>query len=129
MASSVDQVVEFLDDLAKRSRQTAIDEVTERQAFAESLGFEGDLNAWDYPYYSEKLKQERYRISDEDLKPYFSDERVIKGLFDIVARLYQVEISTVDDGIDRWDEQVGFYQIVLSGSLCPRKQARRCLDG
>ena len=111
MASSVDQVVEFLDDLAKRSRQTAIDEVTERQAFAESLGFEGDLNAWDYPYYSEKLKQERYRISDEDLKPYFSDERVIKGLFDIVARLYQVEISTVDDGIDRWDEQVGFYQI------------------
>jgi oligopeptidase A len=57
------------------------------------------------------LKQERYRISDEDLKPYFSDERVIKGLFDIVARLYQVEISTVDDGIDRWDEQVGFYQI------------------
>ncbi|MFZ9037262.1 MAG: M3 family metallopeptidase [Gammaproteobacteria bacterium] len=111
MASSVDQVVEFLDDLAKRSRQTAIDEVTERQAFAESLGFEGDLNAWDYPYYSEKLKQERYRISDEDLKPYFSDERVIKGLFDIVARLYQVEISAVDDGIDRWDEQVGFYQI------------------
>ena len=111
MAASVDQVVEFLDDLAKRSRQTAIDEVNERQAFAESLGFEGELDAWDYPYYSEKLKQDRYQISDEDLKPYFADHRVIKGLFDIVARLYQVEISAVDDGVDSWDDHVGFYQI------------------
>ncbi|MDH3387276.1 MAG: M3 family metallopeptidase, partial [Gammaproteobacteria bacterium] len=111
MAESVEQVTEFLQDLAARSREAAIGEVEERQAFAESLGFEGELEAWDYAYYSEKLKQKRYRISDEDLKPYFSDSRVINGLFEIVARLYQVRISRVEDDIDRWDDAVGFYQI------------------
>lgn len=111
MASSVEQVLEFLQDLAARSHQAAIDEVQERQAYAESLGFEGELQAWDWAYYSEKLKQHRYQVSDEDLKPYFSDKRVIDGLFEIVARLYGIRISRVDEGIDRWDESVGFYQI------------------
>jgi oligopeptidase A len=111
MAANVEQVVDFLNDLARRSQPTAIDEVNERQAFAESLGFVGELEAWDYAYYSEKLKQHRYQISDEDLKPYFSDGQVIKGLFDIVARLYRVDISRIDTGIDTWDEAVSFYQI------------------
>jgi len=111
MATSVEQVLDFLDDLAKRSRQTAINEVSERQEFAESLGFEGELQAWDAPYYSEKLKQHRYQISDEDLKPYFADEYVINGLFEIVTRLYQVRISRVEHDVDRWHESVGFYQI------------------
>jgi len=111
MASSVEQVIEFLNDLAKRSREAAIAEVNERQAYAESLGFVGELEAWDYSYYGEKLKQNRYQISDEDLKPYFSDTQVINGLFDIVAKLYRVRISQVETGIDRWDEAVGFYQI------------------
>ena len=111
MAASVDQVVEFLLDLAERSRPAAIAEVEERQAFAESLGFEGQLEAWDYAYYSEKLKQHRYRISDEDLKPYFADHRVIRGLFDIVGQLFDVRISKVDNGVDLWDDAVTFYQI------------------
>jgi len=111
MASSVEQVLEFLHDLAARSRQAAIDEVQERQAYAESLGFEGKLQAWDWAYYSEKLKQHRYQVSDEDLKPYFSDKRVIEGLFEIVARLYRIRISRVDEGVDRWHQSVGFYQI------------------
>ncbi|MCP4333352.1 MAG: M3 family metallopeptidase [Gammaproteobacteria bacterium] len=111
MASNVEQVLEFLNDLAARSRQAAIDEVQERQAYAESLGFQGELQAWDWAYYSEKLKQHRYQVSDEDLKPYFSDKRVIEGLFEIVARLYRIRISRVDVGIDRWHEIVGFYQI------------------
>lgn len=111
MATNVEQVVDFLNDLARRSRPAAIDEVNERQTFAESLGFVGELEAWDYVYYGEKLKQHRYQISDEDLKPYFSDSRVIKGLFDIVARLYRVDISRIGTGIDTWDEAVSFYQI------------------
>lgn len=111
MAQSVDQVIEFLLDLAARSRDTALDEVAERQAFAESLGFEGELEAWDAPYYSEKLKQHRYRISDEDLKPYFSDRQVIEGLFQLVTRLYGVSIDAVSEEVERWDESVGFYQI------------------
>jgi len=111
MAGSVEQVIDFLNDLAQRSRATAIDEVNERQAFAESLGFEGDLQAWDYAYYSEKLKQHRYQISEQDLKPYFSDEIVIDGLFEIVKTLYRVDIKKSHSKIDVWDKSVGFYQI------------------
>ncbi len=111
MAKSVEQVIEFLNDLAQRSRQTAINEVNERQAYAESSGFVGELEAWDYSYYSEKLKQNRYQISDEDLKPYFSDTLVVSGLFDIVTKLFGVRIDAVEGGADRWDEAVGFYRI------------------
>ena len=111
MAGSVEEVIAFLEDLAERSKKAAIDEVAERQAFAESLGFEGELQAWDYAYYSEKLKQRKYQISEEDLKPYFSDELVINGLFDIVKNLYRVDIVRLENGIDLWDPSVRFYQI------------------
>ena len=111
MAASVDEVVEFLLDLARRSRAAAEAEVEERQAFAESLGFDGQLEAWDYAYYSEKLKQQRYRISDEDLKPYFSDLAVIAGLFEIVSRLFGVQIVEGGDDVDRWHDTVRFYRI------------------
>ena len=111
MASSVEQVITFLMDLAQRARQAAIDEVNERQDYAESLGFVGELEAWDYAYYGEKLKQNRYQITDEDLKPYFADTQVVSGLFDIVAKLYGVQISAVETDVDRWDEAVRFYQV------------------
>ncbi len=111
MAASVDEVVQFLEDLAERSRDAALSEVEERQRFAESLGFKGDLQAWDYPYYGEKLKQHRYQISEEALKPYFSDERVIEGLFEITKLLYQVKIHKIETGIEVWDPSVRFYEI------------------
>ena len=111
MASDVEQVLEFLHDLAARSRQAALSEVDERQKFAQSLGFEGELAAWDYAYYSEKLKQQRYQISDEDLKPYFADQSVIRGLFEIVAKLYRIRITPIEEGVDRWHDSVGLYQI------------------
>ncbi len=111
MASDVEQVLEFLYDLAARSRDAALGEVKEREDFAQSLGFEGEVQAWDYAYYSEKLKQHRYQISDEDLKPYFADRSVIRGLFEIVGKLYSISIKSIDEGIDRWNDSVGFYQI------------------
>ncbi|MCP4486683.1 MAG: M3 family metallopeptidase [Gammaproteobacteria bacterium] len=111
MADSAEQVIEFLQDLARHSEATAQLEVAERQAFAVSLGLEGELEAWDYAYYSEKLKQQRYEISDEDLKPYFSDQQVINGLFEIVKKLYRVDITRIKAAIDVWDKSVSLYQI------------------
>jgi oligopeptidase A len=111
MAGSVEQVVDFLNDLAQRSRVAANSEVKERQEYAESLGFEGELQAWDYAYYGEKLKQHNYQISEEDLKPYFSAENVINGLFEIVKVLYSIDIKKSNSEIEVWDESVGFYQI------------------
>ena len=111
MAESVEQVLEFLYDLALRSKSAALCEVAERQAYAESLGFEGELQAWDYAYYSEKLKQHNYQISEEDLKPYFADDNVISGLFEIVKTLYGVDIKPVENKVDVWDQAVRFYEI------------------
>ena len=111
MAESVEQVLDFLYDLAQRSKSAAISEVDERQAYAESLGFDGELQAWDYAYYSEKLKQHKYQISEEDLKPYFCDDKVISGLFEIVKTLYGVDIVSVENTVDVWDKSVRFYQI------------------
>ena len=111
MASSAEQVISFLNDLARRSKPAAEAEVKERQEFAESLGFEGELQPWDFAYYSEKLKQNRYEISEEDLKPYFSDEGVIEGLFKIVNTLYGIDIQEITVGVDLWDSSVRFYEI------------------
>ncbi len=111
MANSTEQVIEFLNDLAQRSKPAAITEVKERQQYAESLGFEGDLEPWDFTYYSEKLKQHRYKIAEEDLKPYFSDQVVITGLFKIVKELYNIKIEQIHEGIDLWHSSVRFYQI------------------
>lgn len=111
MAESVEDVIQFLEELAQRTRETAIKEVEDRQQFAESLGFEGEVQAWDAPYYSEKLKQQRYQISDEELKPYFSDNTVITGLFEIVKKLYNIDIEQIKSGIEVWDPAVRFYQI------------------
>ena len=111
MAQSVDQVVEFLYDLAKSSRKAALAEVEERQSYAESLGFVGVLEAWDFAYYSEKLKMHRFQISEPELKPYFSDQIVVNGLFQVVKILYGIEIHLVDEAIDVWDPAVRFYQI------------------
>jgi oligopeptidase A len=111
MADSTEQVIDFLKDLADRSKLAATAEVKERQQYAETLGFEGDLQPWDFTYYSEKLKQHRYEISASDLKPYFSDKGVLSGLFKIVNALYNITIEEIEDGIDLWDPSVHFYQI------------------
>lgn len=111
MAESTEQVIEFLNDLAKKSTQRAKTEVFELQQYAESLGFESELQPWDFNYYSEKLKQQQYKITDEDLKPYFSDQSVIAGLFKIVHTLYNITIKEIKEGVDLWDSSVRFYQI------------------
>ena len=111
MADSTKQVIDFLEDLANKSKKEAIVEVKERQQYAESLGFKGELEPWDFAYYSEKLKQNRYGISEQDLKPYFSDRGVIDGLFKIVKNLYNIKIEKIEKGIELWDSSVHFYQI------------------
>lgn len=110
MAESTEQVVGFLHDLAKRSKPQAQDDVAEVQAFAQAeYGIES-LNAWDYSYYSEKLKQQKYAVSDEELRPYFPEDKVISGLFEVVSRLYSLDIVEVK-GVDTWHKDVRFFEI------------------
>ena len=86
MAESTDQVFDFLEDLATRSKPAAQQELEDLRDFAREQGHD-DLQAWDIPYYSEKLRQQKYAISQEELKPWFPEPRVVEGLFAIVGYL------------------------------------------
>jgi len=93
MAESPQQVLDFLEDLARKSKAFAETEFAEIQTFArDQLGLD-DVQAWDVGYVSEKMKQARFDFSEEDLKPYFPAARVISGLFTLVEKLFGVRIE------------------------------------
>jgi oligopeptidase A len=110
MAESTDRVMEFLNDLARRSKTAAEQELGEVRAYAREHHDIDTLQAWDIGFYSEKLRQDKYAISQEELKPYFPEPRVIQGLFSIVERLYGLSIDSVS-GVDTWHPDVRFYRI------------------
>lgn len=110
MAASTEQVVGFLRDLADKSKPQAEKELDEVKAFAASTYQADTLEAWDIPYYSEKLKQQRYSISDEILRPYFPEHRAVNGLFGVVEKLYGLSITEVENA-DTWHEDVRLYSI------------------
>jgi oligopeptidase A len=110
MAQSTEQVLRFLTDLAERSLNLARNELDEVRAFAREHYGQDDLEAWDIGYYSEKLRQHRYAISREDLKPYFPEERVVTGMFQVVRRLYGLDVREIK-GVEVWNPSVRFFEI------------------
>ena len=110
MADSPERVLGFLHDLARRSRPQAQKELDELRAFARDKFGLADLQPWDIAYYSEKLREHTYAISQEELKPYFPETRVIPGMFRVVERLYGITIREVE-GVEVWHPDVRFYEI------------------
>ncbi len=110
MATDPTQVILFLTDLATRSKKMATRELEELSHFAQETDGLDKLQSWDLTYYSEKLKQHKYSISDEDLKPYFPEQRVISGMFNIVNKLYGLTIKECKN-IDSWHEDVRFFEV------------------
>lgn len=110
MARTPQEVLGFLYDLAGRSREVARDEYRELQEFArEQYGAE-TLNAWDVAYYSEKLRQHKFNLNQEELRPYFPVPRVLQGLFAVVNQLYGLRIQSRDN-VDTWHPDVRFFDI------------------
>ncbi|RJG42678.1 oligopeptidase A [Motilimonas pumila] len=117
MAETPEQVIGFLTDLAKKSKPQAAAEMAELKAYAEELDGSVDLQAWDLTYYGEKLQQHKYAISDEALRPYFPEAKVVSGLFEVVKRLFGLTI-TARENVDTWHQDVSFYDIFdASGEL------------
>jgi oligopeptidase A len=109
MAQSPRQVSEFLRDLAARARAAAQRDLLELREFARAeLGLH-DLQAWDIPYASEKLKERRYSFSEQEVKQYFIESRVLDGLFQIVETLFEVRIR--EDVAPVWHPSVKFFRI------------------
>ena len=115
MAQSPQHVIEFLEDLARRARPFAEKDLDEVRAFArEELGIE-QLEAWDLAYASEKLREQRYAFSAQEVKEYFPEPTVIDGLFRVVQNLFTVEIKP--DQAPVWHPDVRFYRIERNGQL------------
>ncbi|MES9904900.1 MAG: oligopeptidase A [Sedimenticola sp.] len=110
MAPSCDHVITFLHDLAERSHTQAQRELDQLKAFAAEHHATAELEAWDTGYYTEKLRLHRYAITQEELKPYFPETRVVPGMFAVVKRLYGIDIIEVE-GADSWHPGVRFYEI------------------
>ncbi len=111
MARSTDEVMGFLHDLAKRARKQGEEELAELRAYAKEHHGVEDLEAWDMAYYSEKLRQQRYSISPEELKPWFPQTRVIPGMFEVIGRVFGVTIQESSRKVDTWHPDVRFYEI------------------
>lgn len=111
MAPNVATVDQFLLDLALRAKPQAQQELAELQAFALSEYQVQTLQVWDIAYFSEKLRQQKFQISDEELRPYFPESKVMEGLFAIVKRLFGIEFKRQTD-VDVWHESVRFYDVL-----------------
>lgn len=110
MANNIDEVLGFLENLAVKSKAQGEQDLAEVTAFAKENFSQNNLHAWDLPYYSEKLKQARYAISDEELRPYFPENKVVAGLFEVVNRLFGLTISE-RKGVDTWHNDVKFFDV------------------
>ncbi len=88
MAETPEKVITFLDELKEASMPAALDELKEMKEFAEKLGASFKLQPWDWAYYSEKLKKQKFDYDDEMIKPYFRLEKVQDGVFNLAQRLY-----------------------------------------
>jgi oligopeptidase A len=109
MAQSPQQVMDFLRDLAQRARPYAEKDMDEMREFAaRELGLH-DLQAWDQAYVSEKLKEARYAFSEQEVKRYFTEDRVLAGLFKIVETVFEVAIRP--DTAPVWHEHVRFFRV------------------
>ncbi|WP_099063434.1 oligopeptidase A [Serratia sp. BW106] len=117
MAENPEQVLGFLSDLAKRARPQAEQELAQLRAFAKQHYGVDELEAWDITYYGEKQKQHLFSISDEQLRPYFPEQRVVEGLFEVVKRIYGITAKERKD-VDTWHPEVRFFDLFdASGEL------------
>ncbi|TXH91894.1 MAG: oligopeptidase A [Pseudomonas sp.] len=114
MAENTDQVLHFLRDLAVRSKPFAAQDLEELKAFAAEQGV-SDLQSWDVGYFSEKLRQQRYSISQEEVRAWFPIDKVLSGLFAIVQKLYGIEIAELKD-FDTWHPDVRLFEIRENGA-------------
>lgn len=114
MARSVDEVLGFLHTLAEKSKPVAEQDIADLKAFAfESHGVE-ELEAWDIGYYSEKLRQQRYDVSPEALRPWFPVDRVVPGLFAVAEKLFNIQIEAKPE-VETWHPDATAYCISRNG--------------
>ena len=110
MAKSPDQVMSFLDSLLEKAKPKGNAEIKELEAFAKSLDGIEELKKWDFAYYSELLKKEKYSLDDELLRPYFQLEKVIEGVFQTAEKLFGITFTPAPE-IPLYHKDVTAYEV------------------
>lgn len=114
MARSVEEVMDFLNQLAAKSKPQAEKEFADLKAFVKDEYGVEELQAWDVGYYSEKLRQKRYDISPETLRPWFPADKVVGGLFRVAEKLFNVQIEEKPE-VETWHADATAYCISRDG--------------
>lgn len=116
MAKSPSNVIELWEELLQVAMPKAKEEIAEVQAIADRLGGPNPIEKWDFSYYAEKLKNEKFSLNDELLKPYFKLENVIAGAFMTAEKLFQLKFVEIDT-IEKYHPEVKTYEVLdLSGN-------------
>lgn len=111
MAKDAKTVNKFLDDLYTASHKYTIDEVKEVEDYARNNGFKEDIfQSWDFAFYSRKLKEEKYKLDDEEVKQYFPLNKVQEGVFGLANKLYGLKFKEVHN-IDKYHKDVQTYEV------------------
>ena len=110
MAEKTETVNSFLAELLEQTKEYADKDYKTINEYAQSLGFKGDIKPWDWSYYSEKYKNEKYAISDEAVKPYLELENVKQAVFMLANKLYGLEFKPAE-GVAKYHEDVTVYEV------------------
>lgn len=110
MAKTPQKVHSFLNELLEKAKPAAEEEFKELQAFANKLDGIEQLQKWDSAFYAEKLKQQKFSLDDEKLKPYFKLENVIDGVFTVAKKLYGLTFK-IDNSIEKYHQDVKTYRV------------------
>ena len=116
MAATPQEVISFLEDMAKRCKPQAEKELSELKAFAQQQLDYTSLESWDIAYYSEKLRESRYALNQEALRPWFLIDKVLEGFFEVVNRLFGVHFA-VNDTLETWHKDVRCYDLIKNDEL------------
>lgn len=111
MAKTPETVKDFLDDLLKKSKSFGLKDVQFLQDYAKSKDGISQLERWDHAYYAEKVKQEKFSLSEDELKPYFQLDKVVGGAFQVAEKLFGIQFKLRND-IDKYHEDVNVYEVL-----------------
>ncbi|MBO7202899.1 MAG: M3 family metallopeptidase [Paludibacteraceae bacterium] len=110
MAENSENVYQLLEQLLEAYRPTAINEIEEVKKYARKSGAEYDLMPWDWSYFSDKLKEEKYQVNDSEIKPYLALDSVKKGVFGLATKLYGLQFEKQTD-IPVYHSEVEVYKV------------------
>ncbi|MBI1346986.1 M3 family peptidase [bacterium] len=111
MAPSVDAIQAMFEQLRTASWQPAQQDLKDLEAIKTRRGDATPLALWDIAFWAERLREERYAYTDDEVRPYFPFERVLNGLFDLLSRLFNITVTQVTEGVSLWNSDVRFYHV------------------